>query len=303
MPRIAGQNADYLEGRLRSLPYFSGGSWPEVTISVSVTDYDSDIGGCWALLIPDILLWPGWWLVGAPILCYWASLEATWDVQVGGFHRQYTFDLLDYSVWGMYYDGESLPPGDTYLGHTLWELTRKLAEDFTEFQGGRLGPNPAPYDDTLDPDDGDWYDPLSEGLSSCYYAPLGAGASVSSVGNTGVVTVGPGPGPTTTTGNQGAIGDAAAMGTEIGTYVASQDPAVRSQAARAIGTRAAWHIVGGIDDGSALEAVLSDPQYGTEDPTVRTAVGEALGFIVCARRCTAAAAGDCAAACNLPPRP
>jgi hypothetical protein len=51
---------DGLEKQLRAVPYFSGGAWPEVTISVTLEEFGSGIGGCWALLIPDVLLFPGW---------------------------------------------------------------------------------------------------------------------------------------------------------------------------------------------------------------------------------------------------
>jgi hypothetical protein len=266
-----------IQQRLAQIPYFVGGSWPQVTVSVVVSEFSSGVGGCWAMMIPDILLFPAWWLVGAPTFCYSMSMSATWDAAVGGFRRQYTFDITDYSVSGLYYTGEFFPSGDVYLGHTLWAFAEQLGNDFAAYQAGQLPAQPEPFEESLDPDDGDWYDALDEGTLSCMGQPFG--------------------------GNAALIADAGEMGGEIGTFIGSTDPATKAAAATALGVRAARHVIAGVDDGSPIEAVLVNPEYAGTDPTVQTAVREALGLLQCARDCTTARAADCATTCRVPSTP
>ena len=270
---------DGLEKQLRAVPYFSGGTWPAVTISVTLDEFASGIGGCWALVIPDVLLFPGWWLVGAPIACYYVTLQSTWDVSVGGFHRQYVLGMTDYSVRGLYYSGELFLHGDAYLGQTLWVLSQRLAEDFAAFQAGALPANPAPYQEDLDPDDSVWWDPLSEGTRTCTWLPDLPALSPEE------------------------LAQATAIGVAVGTYLSNPDPASRAQAARSLGNLGGWSVLNGTREADDIEGILADPGYATEDPGVRTAVGEALGVIQCARQCVAESRTDCSAACGLTPVP
>lgn len=278
-PPTADQFREVLEAQLRAIPYFSGGPGPEVTVSVTVDEFDSGIGGCWALLIPDVLLFPAWWLVGAPIACYYVTVDSTWEVSVEGFRRQYAFTMTDYSVRGMYYSGELFLHGDAYLGQTVWVLAQRLREDFAAFQAGRLPAAPEPHAEELDPDDETWWNPLQEGGATCRWLPDLNPLSPEE------------------------LAAFTEIGTAVGLFLGSTEPAVRVDAARSLGTLGGRAVLVGSRDAADIRDILVGQRETASDPAIIAAIDEALAVIACADECLAASGPDCTATCNLDTSP
>jgi hypothetical protein len=146
------------EKALKSVPFFEGGEWPELNLDVDFVSVDSGVGGCWLLLVPTVLLWPASWITGMPNYCHWMEVKVVIKAQVGEFSREYKYSLVDYSAGNViYYKPAPFDGVPLYVGHAIWEFSKKISSDYQEFLDGELESNPRRYSKSLNPDLKKWY--------------------------------------------------------------------------------------------------------------------------------------------------
>lgn len=149
---------DQFEKTLKTMPYFRGGDWPELRLTIDVPTIDSGVGACYLLVVASILTWPASWLLGVPNYCSWYEMEVVIKAQAGGFQREYEYSLVERNAGNiLYYRPTPFDGSMAYLGHAVFAFSNQLAKDYAAFLAGKLKANPSRYSESLDPDLEEWY--------------------------------------------------------------------------------------------------------------------------------------------------